>query len=413
MNRRRVVITGMGAVSPLGTSLPETWKNLLEGRTGVGPITSFDVGSHASQIAAMVKDYDPENWFSRREARHLDRFTQYALVACAEAFTDSGLEMDREDPDRAGVILATGIGGIQEIESQDHTFMAKGARRITPHFIPMMMPNAAAGQIAIKYGLKGINFTVASACASAGHATGVAARMIRWGDADLMVTGGTEAAITPLGLAGFSNMKALSTRNDDPARASRPYDRDRDGFVMGEGAGVLILEELERARARGARIYAELKGFGQNDDAFHITAPDETAEGACRVMRKALQDAGLDPEEVDYINGHGTSTPLNDKVECMAIAKAFGGHASRVALSSTKSMVGHLLGASAAVELAVSALSIHEGRIHLSANLENPDETATMDLVRGSSREQKVRNLVKNSFGFGGHNACLVLGALD
>ncbi len=414
MTRRRVVITGLGAVTPLGHDLATTWDNLLAGVSGVAPIERYDVSQHASKIAAMVKDFDPEKYFPGKEARHLDTFVQYALVAAREAMADSGFDASKGgNPERFGAVLATGIGGIHEIENQHLRYMQKGARRVTPHFIPMIMPNAISGEIAIRYGLKGPNFVVASACASSAHALGLAAKLIRWGEADLIVSGGAEAATTPLGLAGFSNMKALSTRNDDPERASRPFDRDRDGFVMGEGAAILVLEELEHARKRGARIYAELKGFGMNDDAGHITAPDPTGETQARTMRMALEDAGVDPTEVDYVNAHGTSTPLNDKMEVLAVTKVFGDHARKLAISSTKSMVGHILGGSAAVETAVTARSIHEGRVHLTMNFENPDPGVELDFVPGESRELEIRNAVKNSFGFGGHNASLVLGKID
>ncbi len=414
MTRRRVVITGLGAITPLGHDFNTTWGNLLAGVSGVALIDRYDVSQHTTKIAAMVKEFDPEAHFPGREARHLDTFVQYALVACKEAVEDSGFDASREeDPGRLGAVLATGIGGIHEIENQHLRYMEKGARRVTPHFIPMIMPNAISGEIAIRYGLKGPNFVVASACASSAHALGMAARLIRWGEADLIVSGGSEAATTPLGLAGFSNMKALSTRNDEPERASRPFDRERDGFVMGEGSAILVLEELEHARKRGARIYAELKGFGMNDDAGHITAPDPTGATQALTMRMALQDAGVDPTDVDYVNAHGTSTPLNDKMEVLAITRAFGDHAGKLAVSSTKSMVGHILGGSAAVETAVTARSIFEGKVHLTMNFENPDPGVELDFVRGESREMKIRNAVKNSFGFGGHNASLVLGKLD
>ena len=414
MTRRRVVITGLGAVTPLGHDFATTWDNLLAGVSGVAPIERYDVSRHTTKIAAMVKNFDPEAYFPGREARHLDTFVQYALVACREAMKDSGFEASSGgNPEKYGAILATGIGGIHEIENQHLKYMQKGARRVAPHFIPMIMPNAISGEIAIRYGLKGPNFVIASACASSAHAIGIAALLIRMGQADLVVSGGAEAATTPLGLAGFSNMKALSTRNDDPQRASRPFDKDRDGFVMGEGAAILVLEELEHARRRGARIYAELKGFGMNDDAGHITAPDPTGKTQARTIRMALEDAGVDPAEVDYVNAHGTSTPLNDKMEVQALIQAFGDHVRKLAISSTKSMVGHILGGSAAVETAVTARSIFEGKIHSTMNFETPDPGVDLDFVGGESREMNVRNAVKNSFGFGGHNAALVLGGID
>jgi len=408
--RRRAVITGLGAVTPLGLDLPATWEALLAGASGVRPIARVDVSRHAAKIAAMVKGFDPLAHFSPPDARHLDMFCQYALVACREAVADSGIDFGAEDSRRCGVIMATGIGGILEIEAQHSRLLERGPDRVTPHFIPKIMANAVSGQMAIRHGLKGPNFVTASACASAGHAIGLALRTIQWGEADVVLTGGSEAATTPLGLAGFSNMKALSTRNDDPEAASRPYDRDRDGFVMGEGAAVLVLEERERALRRGARIYAELAGFGMNDDAFHVTAPDETASGACEVMRLALADAGLGLDSIDYVNGHGTSTPLNDRIEVLAMARLFADRVRRIAVSSTKSMLGHLLGASAAVETAVTALSLYHQRVHPTRNFAVPDDPALgIDFVAGEARELPLRHAIKNSFGFGGHNASLIL----
>ncbi len=410
MAKRRVVITGIGAVTPLGLDFVTTWDRLLSGISGVARIDRFDTSKHGAKIAAMVKDFDPLKFFKPNEARHLDTFVQYAMVAAMEAIRDSGMDFTREDPSRCGCIMATGIGGIQEIESQHIKMMERGPDRVRPFFIPKIMCNAISAQIAIKYGLKGPNFVTSSACASSIHAHGMALRLIQWGEADVMVTGGSEAATTALGLAGFSNMKALSTRNDEPEKASRPFDKDRDGFVMGEGAAVMVMEEMERARKRGARIYAEVKGFGMNDDAFHITAPDETGEGPAEAMRLALKDAGIAPVEVDYVNAHGTSTPKNDKIECLAIKMVFGDHARKLAISSSKSMIGHLLGGAAAVETAITAKSIYEGMIHGTLNHNEPDPECDLDFVPNEARKMAIRNAIKNSFGFGGHNGCLVLG---
>ena len=410
MTKRRVVITGVGAVTPLGLDFVTTWDRLLSGVSGIARIERFDTSKHGSKIAAMVKDFEPTNYFKPNEARHLDTFVQYALVACMEAIKDSEIDFSKENQRRCGCIMATGIGGIQEIESQHIKMLERGPDRVRPFFIPKIMANAISAQIAIKYGLKGPNFVTSSACASSIHAHGMAFRVIQWGEADVMVTGGSEAATTALGLAGFSNMKALSTRNDDPEKASRPFDQDRDGFVMGEGAAVLIFEEYEHAKKRGARIYAEVKGFGMNDDAFHITAPDETGEGPAEAMKLALEDAGIEPVEVDYVNAHGTSTPLNDKIECLAIKKVFGDHAKKLVISSTKSMIGHLLGGAGAIETAVTAKSIYEGVVHPTKNHVKPDPGCELDFVPNEPRKLEIRNAIKNSFGFGGHNGCLVLG---
>ncbi len=410
MSRRRVVITGMGAITALGMDAPATFAGLLEGRSGVVPITHFDPKDYATRFAAEVRGFDPARFMEAHEARKLDPFALFAMGAATEALKDSGLALDREDRTRIGCIVGVGIGGLTDIEAQHHTLLERGPRRVNPFFIPRIMMNAAAGQISIRFGLQGPNFATASACASSAHAVGLALQAIRYGDADVMVAGGSEAAITPLGVGGFNALKALSTRNDAPERASRPFDRDRDGFVMGEGGGALVLEEYGRAGARGARIYAELRGFGQTADACHITAPSPGGEGAARAMALALRDAGLRPDQVQYVNAHGTSTPINDPLETAAIKAVFKDHARRLAVSSSKSMIGHLLGGSGAVEAVIAALSIVRSVVHPTANLENPDPECDLDYVPGAAREMRVENAISNSLGFGGHNVTLVIG---
>lgn len=409
MTRRRVAITGLGAVTPLGLTMAQTWENMLAGRSGAAPVTRFDTSEHPTKFACLVEGFRPENYFSKLEARRYDIFVQFLLVAADEAFADSGINMDAEDPTRAGCILGTGIGGIIEFEHSKEVAMKRGVGRVSPFFIPKMIANSGAGQAAIRYNLQGTCFTTVSACASSGHAIGMAARAIQWNEADIVLTGGSEGCVSELGLAGFAAMKALSTRNDDPQRASRPFDRDRDGFVQGEGAACLMLEELERAKARGAHIYAEVVGYGSTDDAYHITAPAEDASGPARAMRLALEDAGIAPEDVDYVNAHGTSTQLNDKIETLAIKKAFGDHAYRLQISSIKSMLGHLLGAAGAIELASSALTIARGVIPPTINYETPDPECDLDYVPNEPRDADVRVAISNSLGFGGHNTCLAI----
>jgi 3-oxoacyl-[acyl-carrier-protein] synthase II len=409
---RRVVITGLGTINPLGLDVETSFARMLRGENAVGPITRFDTSDQAVKIAACV-DWDPLKHFAAPDLRKLDPFTMWALVGTDEAFRDAGIDPATEsesERERFGSILGTGIGGITGIEEQHQVMLEKGPRRVSPHFVPRIMANAVSGQVAIRHGLLGTCYTTSSACASAGHAIGMAWRAIQLGDADVVVTGGAESATTPLSLAGFASAKALSTRNDDPAAASRPFDKDRDGFVMGEGCGILVLEELERARKRGARIYAEVKGFGSTDDAFHITAPKEDGTGPARALREALRHAGIAPEEVDYVNAHGTSTPYNDAIETRAIKLVFGEHARKLAISSTKSMIGHLLGASAAVELVVTALSVYRGQVHPTRNYTTPDPACDLDYVPGSAREMKVRNALSNSLGFGGHNVSICVG---
>ncbi|MEM7199332.1 MAG: beta-ketoacyl-ACP synthase II [Planctomycetota bacterium] len=411
MTRRRVVITGMGVISPLGSNLDTTWHKLLEGESSAGPVTRFDASKHSTSVACEVKDFRGEDLFSKLELRRYDLFTQFLLAAADETMQHSGLDMAREDPTRVGCILGSGIGGINELEQAKVTALTKGVQRVSPFFIPKMISNAMAGQAAIRFGLKGTCFTTVSACASGSHAIGQAMRAIQWDEADVMLTGGAEAATSELGLAGFCSMKALSTRNDDPARASRPFDRERDGFVMGEGAACLVLEERGRAMQRGAKIWAELVGYGSTDDAHHITAPREDAEGSTRAMQQALRDGGLNPTDVDYVNAHGTSTELNDKVETKALKGVFGDHARSLQISSTKSMVGHLLGASGAIELAVAVKSIATGHIHPTINYEVPDPECDLDYVPNQARESRVRCAISNSLGFGGHNTCLAITA--
>lgn len=412
---RRVVITGLGTFNALGNDVETSWRRMLAGENGVGPLTSFDTSDYSVHFAASVK-WDPAAHFNVMELRKLDPFTMWAILASREAFKDSGIDL-ASLPDsvreRFGSIIATGIGGITGIEEQFLAMQEKGARRVSPHFIPKIMANAVSGQVAIEHGLMGTTFTTSSACASAAHAIGMAWRAIQWDDCDVVVTGGAESATTRLGLAGFCSAKALSTRNDDPGAASRPFDRDRDGFVMGEGCAILIFEEYERAKKRGARIYAEVKGYGSTDDAFHITAPKEDGHGPARAFREALRHAKLDPTQVDYVNAHGTSTKYNDAIETRALKLVFGDHAKKLAISSTKSMIGHLLGASAAVELMVTALSIHQGVVHPTRNYTTPDPECDLDYVPGSARKLKLRNALSNSLGFGGHNVSICIGQPD
>ena len=410
MPKRRVVITGLGSITSLGLDKESFWKAACEGHSGVGPITRFDVSEHDVKIASMVNDFDPTCVLTPREARRLDRYSQFALAGAEEAVQDSGLDLEKIDLARAGTVIGTGIGGITEIEEQQKVLLERGPGRVSPFLIPKLMANAAVGHVAIRYGLRGPNATVTTACASALHAMGDAYLNIAFCRADLMVTGGTESAVTPLGLAGFINCKALSQRNGEPQRASRPFDKDRDGFVMGEGAGMLVFEELGHATARGAHIYAEVLGFGATCDAYHITAPLPAGTGAAASMTQALRDAGRQPTDVDYINAHGTSTQLNDVMETNAVKLALGDHARKVAMSSTKSMIGHLLGASGGAELVQTALTIDRGVIHPTINYETPDPDCDLDYVPNEAREQDVRIALCNSFGFGGHNATIVLG---
>lgn len=412
MSKRRVVITGIGAVSSLGIGLDATWAGLLAGQSGAGPITRFDTTKHNCKFACDVWDWDAARFFPKTESKRIEKFSMFYLVAADEAMKASGLGMDQQDRTRAGCITGTGIGGIDEIEACKAMVLERGADRISPFFIPKIMANAMAGQAAIRFGLMGTCYVTSSACASSSHAIGLALRTIQYGEADIMLTGGAEAATTELGLGGFCALKAVSTRNDDPKRASRPFDRDRDGFVMGEGAAALVLEEYEHAKRRGAPILCEVLGYGSTDDAYHITAPNEDADGPSRAMAQALRDGGITPEQIQYVNAHGTSTQLNDKIETAAIKRVFGDHAKKLCVSSTKSMVGHLLGASGAIELAAAAMSIRTGNVHPTINYETPDPELDLDYVPNEARQQRVDYAISNSLGFGGHNTCLLIGRI-
>ena len=410
--KRRVVVTGLGVVTSLSCKVDDLWKRLLAGESGVHPLRLFDTTRFQVKFAGDIYDWDPAAYIEKKEIKRLDRFTQFALVAGVDAVNDSGLDFNQEDAFRCGVILGSGIGGLKEIETQMERLLFKGPDRVSALTIPKLMLNAAGGNLSIRYGIKGPNYTVATACASATNAIGDAFKTIQYDDADVMLTGGTEAAVTPMGLSGFQNMKALSMRNDAPPGASRPFDRDRDGFVLSEGAGLIVLEELEHARRRGARIYAELLGAGASGDGGHITQPDEQGTGAARAMVNALRDARLNPDEVVYINAHGTSTPLGDKAETTAIKRVFGAHAYRLSISSTKSLLGHSLGASGGIELVASVKSIQQGVIHPTINLDNPDPNCDLDYTPNQPRERAVPVAMSNSFGFGGHNASVIVGAL-
>ncbi len=412
---RRVVVTGVGAVTPLGNSVEEFWNGLIEGKSGIDYIKEFNPDDYnlSVKFAAEIKNYNPADYMDPKEAKRMSRFVQYAFIAAREAIKDSGLEIDKIDHNRAGVLVGTGIGGLRDIEAQHSVILEKGARRVSPFFIPSGISNIASGYISIEYGFKGPNSCVVTACATGSHAIGDAMKIIQRGDADIMIAGGSEAAITPLGMAGFASMKALSTRNDEPQKASRPFDAERDGFVMGEGAGILILEELEHAKKRGAKIYAEVIGYGMTGDAYHITAPCADADGAKRVIQMALNDARVNPPEVDYVNAHGTSTPLNDKVETMAIKEVFGKHAYELKVSSIKSMIGHLLGAAGAVEAIATVKTIETGIIPPTINYEHPDPECDLDYVPNKAIEYPVKVAISNSFGFGGTNACLVFKAYE
>ncbi|MHB1557383.1 MAG: beta-ketoacyl-ACP synthase II [Isosphaeraceae bacterium] len=406
---RRVVITGMGVVTSLGESLDQFWSALCEGRSGIGPLTLFDTTEFKVKFGGQVRDWDPVARFGVKEARHLDRFAQFALAAATSAVADSGIDFAKLPPEQCGVMIGSGIGGLNEFEAQHTVMMEKGPSRISPFTIPKLMVNAASGQVSIKWGLHGPCSAVATACASAANAIGDALKLIQSGWADVMISGGSEAAITHMGLGGFASMRALSTRNDDPTRACRPFDRDRDGFILAEGAGILVLEAEEVALNRGARIYAELIGYGMSADGWHITAPDEQGRGAARSMRRCFADAGIGPEAVQYINAHGTSTPLGDLAETLAMKDVFGPHAAKLQISSTKSELGHLLGASGGVELIASALAIHTGVLPPTINLDNPGEGCDLDYIPNVAREARVDTVMSNSFGFGGHNASLLI----
>ncbi|MCX7613649.1 MAG: beta-ketoacyl-ACP synthase II [Caldimicrobium sp.] len=404
---KRVVITGLGAISPLGIGVDETWRGIIEGKSGITKITKFDASNLPSQIAGEVKNFKPEEFMSAKLVSRVDTFIQYAIAATDMALSDAGLPKEDLGED-AGVIIGVGMGGVGQVENYTRVLDTKGYKRVTPFFIPMIIPNMAAGQIAILYGAKGPNMAVCTACAAGNHAIGEAFRLLREGLAKIMICGGTEALITPLTVAGFSVMKALSTKNDEPERASRPFDAKRDGFVIAEGCGILILEELEHAQKRGAKIYAELLGYGANSDAYHMTAPSPEGEGAAKCMELALKSANIKPEEVDYINAHGTSTPLNDAAETQAIKKVFGGHAYKLMISSTKSMTGHLLGGAGGLEAVLTVKALETGIIPPTINYEEPDPTCDLDYVPNEARRAPIKIALSNAFGFGGTNACLL-----
>ncbi|MED1738206.1 beta-ketoacyl-ACP synthase II [Bacillus swezeyi] len=407
MNSKRVVITGLGALSPLGNDVKTSWNNAVDGVSGVGPITRVNADEYPAKVAAELKDFKIEDYMDKKEARKMDRFTQYAVVSAKMAVEDAKLDINDKIADRVGVWVGSGIGGLETLEQQFETFLTKGPRRVSPFFVPMMIPDMATGQISISLGAKGVNSCTVTACATGTNSIGDAFKVIQRGDADVMISGGTEAPLTRMSFAGFSANKALST-NPDPKTASRPFDKNRDGFVMGEGAGIVVLEELEHALNRGAHIYAEVVGYGSTGDAYHITAPAPNGEGGVRAMKEAIKDSGLAPEAVDYINAHGTSTPYNDKFETIAIKEVFGEHAYKLAVSSTKSMTGHLLGAAGGIEAIFSVLAIKEGIIPPTINIETPDEDCDLDYVPDQARRQDVNVVLSNSLGFGGHNATLI-----
>ncbi|HEY9619223.1 MAG TPA: beta-ketoacyl-ACP synthase II [Crinalium sp.] len=404
---KRVVVTGMGAITPIGNTLAEYWDGLMAGRNGIGPITLFDASRHDSRIAGEVKGYDPHIYMDRKEAKRMDRFAQFAVSASKQAIADAGFVINDLNAEQVGVMIGTGIGGLKVMEDQQEVYLTRGPDRCSPFMVPMMIANMAAGLTAIHIGAKGPNSCPVTACAAGSNAVGDAFRLVQRGYAQAMICGGAEAAVTPLSFAGFASARALSTRNDDPAHACRPFDRDRDGFVMGEGAGILVLEELEHALSRGAKIYAEIIGYGMTCDAYHITSPVPGGEGASRAMQLALKDARLNPNEVSYINAHGTSTPANDSTETAAIKTALGDHAYKVAISSTKSMTGHLLGGSGGIEAVAAVMAVANDRVPPTINLEHPDPACDLDYIPNQSREAAVEAALSNSFGFGGHNVTL------
>jgi len=407
--KNRVVVTGLGVITAVGTGKEDFWKGLLSGKSGIGKITQFDASKFDCNIAAEVHDFDPLKYFNTKEARHMARFVQFAVVTAQQAGRDAEINFDSLNKERAGVLVGSGIGSLRTIEDEHTIYLEKGPSKISPFLIPMLIVNEAAGQISISLGLKGPNSCVATACASGSHAIGDAFKIIQRGDADMMLAGGTESCITPLGVGGFCALKALSKRNNDPLHASRPFERDRDGFVMGEGAGIAVLENLEHAKKRGAHIYCEVIGYGMSGDAYHITAPDPDGAGAAAAMEAALKDSGLRPQDISYINAHGTSTKLNDKVETLAIKQVFKDYAKKIAVSSTKSMTGHLLGAAGAVEFVICALSIKEDIVPPTTNYDNPDPELDLDFVPNHARKMKVNAALSNSLGFGGHNATLIV----
>lgn len=407
--KRRVVVTGMGAITPIGLDVDSYWSNLKKGVSGLGYITKFDISEYDAKIAGEVKDFNSEMYLERKEARHMDYFCQYAVAAADQAVADSGIDFRSIDTTRAGVIIGSGVGGMVTVQNEYLKLLEKGPKRVSPFFVPTMILNMASGHVSIRHGLKGPNTAVVTACATSTNAIGDAFNMIKRNDADIMIAGGTEAAICELSIAGFASMKALSTYNEDPRAASRPFDLERDGFVMGEGAGILILEELEHALKRGAKIYAEIIGYGMSADAYHITAPAPDGEGAVRAMENALADAGITYDQIDYINAHGTSTPMNDRLETLAVKTVFKDRAYNIPISSTKSMTGHLLGAAGAVEAIAVIKTITDSFIHPTINYKTPDPDCDLDYVPNKGREQKVDKAISNSFGFGGHNASIII----
>ncbi len=408
MSKRRVVVTGLGLVTPCGNDVPSTWSAMMNGVNGADYIKKFDPERFSVQFACEVKDFDPLSFLDKKEARRMGAFTHFALAASDEAVKDSGLVIDDSNAEMIGTYISSGIGDFWAIEREHEKLLNSGPDRVSPFFIVSAIVNLASGNVSIRHGAKGPNSATATACSAGAHAIGDSFRLIERGDADAMICGGAESAITPMSVAGFASMRALSTRNDDPKRASRPFDAERDGFVIGEGSGIMILEELEFAKARGARIYAEIVGYGMSGDAFHVTMPDETGSGAIRVMQRAIKDAGITPEQIGYINAHGTSTPYNDKFESMAIRKVMGDHADTVAVSSTKSMTGHALGAAGGIEAVFSVLAIHEKKLPPTINYEFPDPECDLDYIPNTAREAEVEYALSNSFGFGGTNACLI-----
>lgn len=412
-NAPRVFVTGAGVVSPVGNNVEECWQSLVSGKSGAGPITRFDASDYETRFACEVKDFSFEGILDRKEAKRMDRFVQFAVVASHEALRSAGLGENRPDPERIGVIVGSGIGGMETFEEQHTALMTKGHRRVSPFFIPMMISDMAAGQVSIQFGLKGPNFGTVSACASGAHAIGEALRLLRAGDADVILCGGAEATITPMAVAGFGNMRALSTRNDDPQHASRPFDTGRDGFVIGEGAGMLVLETEAHAKARGAHLICELAGYGASGDAYHMTSPCVDGEGAARAMKRALADAAQPLDEVGYINAHGTSTPAGDPIEVTAVKTVFGEQARSLWMGSTKSMTGHLLGAAGGLEAVICALTLQRGVVPPTINLETPDPQCDLDLVPNTARNAKLKAVMSNSFGFGGHNVSLVMRAVS
>ncbi len=407
MRERRVVVTGLGAITPIGNTVQEFWEGLKNGKSGAGPITRFDTEKYDTKFAAEVKGFDASKFMGAKEARRMDLFTQYGMVAGEEAVRDSGLDLSREDPDRIGVVVSSGIGGMIVYDVEHRKLLDKGPGRVSPFFIPMMIPDILPGNLSIKYNFRGPNYSAVSACASGSHALGLGMVHIERADADVMLVGGAEGVITGMSVAGFNSSKALSTQNDDPVHASRPFDLHRDGFVMGEGAGLVVLEELSHAKKRGAKIYAEMAGFGFTADAYHMTAPHPEGKGAIQAMRLAVQNSDKLPTDVDYINAHGTSTPLNDKAETMAIKQVFGDHAKKLCISSNKSMIGHLLGASGSVEFIATVLTLQNALVPPTINYQVPDPECDLDYVPNTLREREVRTALSNSFGFGGHNVCL------